>query len=381
MTDNREIIDLLTAIVSTIENQDTQTQIAKSELLEQLKMIASKTDTVSTNFPKLIETLSNFDSKIASSFDDIQNISKQLNSVVQQINIAEKAIQTVQQQAQNLQLDETIKTLYKADQSAQQLNRYLNTSSQTYSENMTAATDIAINQIKRLKQQVNTIANSFAEIVATDISDKIVHDVSVKLTQHVIQKLKIDIETGAKESAEMLASKAFQHLTLTLANTKNSVETSSREFHREVINTYENDLKQLKTLSAEIQKTATRSNMIYMQREEAYQNHVSQEKAQVKKNWVLIAAAVWIGFTATVAGTAYATSKSAESVVNKATGYVDLQNNWMKNGFRGISKEECNAYMPKQQFMQNRPIDFCYFSKTPAHQIQTQQGYLNIFTK
>ncbi len=81
-----------------------------------MKVIASKTDTVSTNFPKLIETLSNFDSKIASSFDDIQNVSKQLNSVVQQICIAEKAIQTVQQQAQNLQLNDTIKTLKNADQ-------------------------------------------------------------------------------------------------------------------------------------------------------------------------------------------------------------------------------------------------------------------------
>ena len=90
MTDNSEIIDLLTAIVSTIESQDATAQIAKSELLEQLKVIASKTDTVSTNFPKLIETLSNFDSKIASSFDDIQNVSKQLNSVVQQIQLLKK---------------------------------------------------------------------------------------------------------------------------------------------------------------------------------------------------------------------------------------------------------------------------------------------------
>ena len=93
MTDNSEIIDLLTAIVSTIESQDEKANKAKFELLEQLKIIASKTDTVSTNFPKLIETLSNFDSKIASSFDDIQNVSKQLNSVVQQISVAQKALE------------------------------------------------------------------------------------------------------------------------------------------------------------------------------------------------------------------------------------------------------------------------------------------------
>ena len=122
MTDNNEIIDLLTAIVSTIETSDTKAQTAKSELLEQLKVIASKTDTVSTNFPKLIETLSNFDSKIASSFDDIQNVSNKLDSVVQQVSIAEKAILSVQQQAQNLRLDDTIKTLYDADQTAQARN-------------------------------------------------------------------------------------------------------------------------------------------------------------------------------------------------------------------------------------------------------------------
>ena len=149
MTDNSEIIDLLTAIVSTIETSDIKAQTAKSELLEQLKVIASKTDTVSTNFPKLIETLSNFDSKIASSFDDIQNVSKQLNSVVEQVSIAEKAILSVQQQAQNLRLDDTIKTLYDADQTAQQLNRHLNSSSTKYAENMSAATNIAIDQINK----------------------------------------------------------------------------------------------------------------------------------------------------------------------------------------------------------------------------------------
>ena len=381
MTDNSEIIDLLTAIVSTIENQDIQAQTAKSELLEQLKVIASKTDIVSTNFPKLIETLSNFDSKIASSFDDIQNVSKQLNSVVQQICIAEKAIQTVQQQAQNLQLNDTIKTLNNADQTAQQLNRYLYSSSKTYKENMNAATDIAISQIKKLKSEVNTIADSFTEIITTDISNRIINDVSAKLTQQVVQNLKVEIETGAKETAETLSNKAFQHLSKTLQQTKNEVESGAKEFHREVISTYQNDLKQLKAISSEIQQTADKSNRIYMQREEAYQNHVSQEKAVVKKNWLLIGLGVWIGLSATFAGASYITTKSAESVVNKATGYVDLQNNWMKNGFRSINKEECNAYMPKQQFMQNRPIDFCYFSKTPAHQVQTQHGYLNIFTK
>ena len=121
MTDNSEIIDLLTAIVSTIESQDIQAQKAKSELVEQLKVIASKTDTVSTNFPKLIETLSNFDSKIASSFDDIQNVSKQLNSVVQQISVAQKALETVRLQASNLNIEQTTTHIRNADAHARQL--------------------------------------------------------------------------------------------------------------------------------------------------------------------------------------------------------------------------------------------------------------------
>ena len=95
MTENNEIIDLLTAIVSTIESRDQQAQQAKTELIEKLTAIASNTDKVSTNFPKLIETMSNFDSKIASSFEDIQNVSKRLNSVVEQVGIAEKALLNV----------------------------------------------------------------------------------------------------------------------------------------------------------------------------------------------------------------------------------------------------------------------------------------------
>lgn len=381
MTDNSEIIDLLTAIVSTIESQDEKANKAKFELLEQLKIIASKTDTVSTNFPKLIETLSNFDSKIASSFDDIQNVSKQLNSVVQQISVAQKALETVRLQASHLNIEQTTTHIRNADAHARQLTEHLENNSQRYQKNMRAATNIAIQQIDMLKNQVSTISDSFSEIVSNNISDKIISDVSEKLTQKIVKNIKVEVETGAKETAETLANKAFQHLNSTLEQTKHEVETGAKAFHREVISTYQNDLKQLKELSEKIQTTAEKSNAIYMQREEAYRNHVAEEKAQVKKNWILIAVAAWIGFTATVAGTAYATSKSAESVINQATGYVDLQNKWMKNGFRGISKEECDTYMPKQQFMQTRPIDFCYFSKTPAHQVQTQQGYLNIFTK
>ena len=180
MTDNSEIIDLLTAIVSTIESQDTQAQTAKSELLEQLKVIASKTDTVSTNFPKLIETLSNFDSKIASSFDDIQNVSKQLNSVVQQISVAQNALEVVKLQASHLNIEQTTAHIKNADAHAQQLTEHLENNSQRYQNNMRAATNIAIQQIEILKNQVSTISDSFSDIVSNRISEEIINQVSSK---------------------------------------------------------------------------------------------------------------------------------------------------------------------------------------------------------
>jgi hypothetical protein len=46
MTASNETIDLLTAIVDTIESSDEKAQQAKSELLEQLKLLTSKTDVV-----------------------------------------------------------------------------------------------------------------------------------------------------------------------------------------------------------------------------------------------------------------------------------------------------------------------------------------------
>ena len=173
MTDNSEIIDLLTAIVSTIENQDKQAQTAKLELLEQLKVIASKTDTVSTNFPKLIETLSNFDSKIASSFDDIQNVSKQLNSVVQQISVAQKALEAVKLRASNLNIEQTAAHIKNADVHARQLTEHLENNGQRYQNNMRAATNIAIQQVEILKNQVSTISDSFSDIVSNRISEEI----------------------------------------------------------------------------------------------------------------------------------------------------------------------------------------------------------------
>ncbi len=230
--------------------------------------------------------------------------------------------------------------------------------------------------------QVNRIAHSFTEIITTDISNRIINDVSAKLTQQVVQNLKVEIETGAKETAETLSNKAFQHLSKTLQQTKNEVESGAKEFHREVISTYQNDLKQLKAISSEIQQTADKSNRIYMQREEAYQNHVSQEKASVKKNWILIACHSLDRINSNCCRYSLRNIKISWKRCKQSDWLMWIYRiiGW-KMAFVASTKKKCNAYMPKQQFMQNRPIDFCYFSKTPAHQVQTQHGYLNIFTK
>lgn len=381
MTDENHIIDLLTAIVSTIETQDANTEASKNQVLKQLEIIASNTEKVSTNFPKLVEVLSSFDNKIASSFEDIEKITKQLNSVIQKVSLAETAIKSAQQQAQNLKLDATIRTLSDADQLAIKLNQHLNTASLKYQENMTAASTEALQQISSLKREVSQIADKFSEIIADNVSNKIINDVSTRLTQQFISKLKIDIETGAKEVSENLARQAFQDLNKALRAAKNEVKEYNNEFNREVVQSYEHNLKRIKDITQEIEITSQKSNAIYLAREESYIEHVSKEKSATKRNWLLIGLGTWIGLSATFAGASYITTKSAESVVNTATGYVDLQRNMSRNGYRPISKEGCSAYLPRQQFMQNPQIDFCYISRKPYHQVDTGYGYLNIFTK
>lgn len=382
MTENNEIIDLLTAIVSTIESQDKQAQQAKTELLEKLTAIASNTDTVSTNFPKLIETMSNFDSKIASSFEDIQNVSKRLNSVVQQVGIAEKALLSVQQQSQKLRLDETVRSINYASADANHLNEVLKNTSSTYRTKMNAATEEAFTQIKSLKDEISAISESFADIVSKNVSKRVVSDVSQKLTQKIITDLQTQIETGAKETAQKLAITSFQHLESTLDKAKQDVEIGAKSFHEEVISTYKYDLERLKTLSTQIQETAEESNKIYMQREKAYQAHVSEEKAAVKRNWFIIVIGAWLLFMTTVIFVGHFTQKSTARIVDDATGYVTLQNNLKNIGFRTTSNEFCNVALPKNtfEFYNNPKVSFCYhINKKPMHQVQTEYGYLMIF--
>ena len=246
MTASNETIDLLTAIVDTIESSDEKAQQAKSELLEQLKLLTSKTDVVSTNFPKLIETLSTFDNKIASSFSNIENNDKRLSTVTNQIKSIENSVLNTQQQSKNLQLDHIIEKLSNADQQAQQLSNHLRNSSTKYLENMNAATNIARKKIEELETEVANIADSFSKIVSTRIADNVVTDVSSRLKNHVFRETVTGIEIGANEVAQTLTNKAFKNIDSTLKHTEKTILNDLHSFKKESDTTH--------------QKTTSRSN-------------------------------------------------------------------------------------------------------------------------
>ena len=341
MTDNSEIIDLLTAIVSTIESQDTQAQNAKNELLEQLKVIASKTDTVSTNFPKLIETLSNFDSKIASSFDDIQNVSKQLNSVVQQISVAQKALETVRLQASNLNIEQTTTHIKNADAQAKQLTEHLENNSQRYQNNMRAATNIAIQQVEILKNQVSTISDSFSDIVSNRISEEIINQVSSKLTQQISDQLKSEIEVSAKDTAEKLASSTFNKLNSTFNSAEQLLKKNSTAFHNQIITTYNADLKTVKEISTELQATAQRSAELYQQREKAYQDHVLEEKKEQKLSLLKKLGIGWAIVTITCLTFGLLSQTMVESGIEKALNYRIIEARLKGLGLQMLPPDLC----------------------------------------
>ena len=372
MTDNSEIIDLLTAIVSTIESQDVQAKTAKNELLEQLKVIASKTDAVSTNFPKLIETLSNFDSKIASSFDDIQNVSKQLNSVVDKVNIAEQAILNVQQQSQKLNLNSTLRSINEADEQAQQLNKHLKSSSSQYVENMNSATDIAIEQINKLKNEVSTIADSFSKIVSSKIADNVIDTVSARFTDKLTKDFDNKISHASSNAADKLTSQTFE-----------KIQPAITAFSEKIAKSNEQDFQRFNATRAAVIEASEASHKLYLEREHAYQAHVSKEKAVVKRNWLLIFLGGWIALSITAVGITFAVKNASESTVNDALNYLTLKNELNKNGFSVEDKEFCQSILPKQQFNFNQgpQVSTCFYLRSPSKEYEVNGRNLMIFTK
>ena len=380
MTDNSEIIDLLTAIVSTIESQDEKANKAKFELLEQLKIIASKTDTVSTNFPKLIETLSNFDSKIASSFDDIQNVSKQLNSVVQQISVAQKALEAVKLQASNLNIEQTAAHIKNADVHARQLTEHLENNGQRYQNNMRAATNIAIQQVEILKNQVSTISDSFSDIVSNRISEEIINQVSSKLTQQISDQLKSEIEVSAKDTAEKLVSSTFNKLDFAFNNAEQRLKENSTAFHNQIITTYNADLKTVKEISTELQATAQRSAELYQQREKAYQDHVLEEKKEQKLSLLKKFGIGWAIVTITGLTFGLLSQTMVESGIEKALNYRMIEARLKGLGLQMLSPDICKNYIPKQAFSQIPAIQTCFQFRN-SQKIQTQYGELHVIYK
>ena len=372
MSDNSEIIDLLTAIVSTIESQDVQAKTAKNELLEQLKVIASKTDAVSTNFPKLIETLSNFDSKIASSFDDIQNVSKQLNSVVDKVNIAEQAILNVQQQSQKLNLNSTLRSINEADEQAQQLNKHLKSSSSQYVENMNSATDIAIEQINKLKNEVSTIADSFSKIVSSKIADNVIDTVSARFTDKLTKDFDNKISHASSNAADKLTSQTFE-----------KIQPAITAFSEKIAKSNEQDLQRFNASRAAVIEASEASHKLYLEREHAYQAHVSKEKTAVKRNWLLIIIGAWIAFSITAVGITFAVKNASESTVNDALNYLTLKNDLNRNGFSVEDKEFCQSILPKQQFnfSQGPQVSTCFYLRSPSKEYEVNGRNLMIFTK
>ncbi|WP_180166103.1 hypothetical protein [Acinetobacter sp. YH12049] len=348
--------------------------------MEQLKVIASKTDTVSTNFPKLIETLSNFDSKIASSFDDIQNVSKQLNSVVQQISVAQKALEIVRLQASNLNIEQTTTHIKNADAQAKQLTEHLENNSQRYQNNMRAATNIAIQQVEILKKQVSTISDSFSDIVSNRISEEIIGQVSSKLTQQISDQLKSEIEVSAKDTAEKLVSSTFNKLDFAFNNAEQRLKENSTAFHNQIITTYNADLKTVKEISTELQATAQRSAELYQQREKAYQDHVLEEKKEQKLSLLKKFGIGWAIVTITGLTFGLLSQTMVESGIEKALNYRMIEARLKGLGLQMLSPDICKNYIPKQAFSQIPAIQTCFQFRS-SQKIQTQYGELHVIYK
>lgn len=383
MIESKDTIDLLTAIVSSIETSDENSQKAKSEILEQLKLLISKTDVVSTNFPKLIETLSTFDNKIASSFSNIENIDKRLSTVTNQIKSIENSVLNTQQQSKNLQLDHIIEKLSNADQQAQQLSNHLRNSSTKYLENMNAATNIARKKIEELETEVANIADSFSKIVSTRIADNVVTDVSSRLKNHVFRETVAGIEIGANEVAQTLTNKAFKNIDSTLKHTEKTILSDLQLFKKESDSIHQNWIQNFKKQQAEAEAITKESHTMHMQREKAYQQHVSKEKAAVKRNWIVIFLIAWFGFTGTALGIAYAVKSASEKTVDDALNYLTLRNNLTRLGFSVENKEFCQSLLPKKQFnfTQGPQVSSCFYLESPTYEYTVNSRNLMIFTK
>ena len=369
MTENSEIIDLLTAIVGTIESQDLAANRAKMELLEQLKIIDSKTDTIRTNFPKLIETLSNFDSKIASSFEKIQGVSERLSTVIEHVNVAENALKNFQQQSQNLSLEKSLLEISKAEKTSKELSQNLNKSKTEFYNEINNITTETLKQFSRIKGEIDTISNIFS----TKISTKIVDDVSSSLSKKYLYNLNATVENSSTEFANNFTEKAFDSV-------KNKVKEQGDEIFQEA----QEKLFEIRKINSRIVDTAQASAELFQEQEESFRSYYRQlekkEEVKSKLGWVLgaVGVLVFLGIFGLLV------RYVSDATVEKAINFQNLETKFQLMGFEPEQNRELCQKALNLQFQENPPqLKHCFYLKNPTMQYTVKNDGRNllIFTK
>lgn len=369
MTENSEIIDLLTAIVGTIESQDLAANRAKMELLEQLKIIDSKTDTVRTNFPKLIETLSNFDGKIASSFEKIKDVSERLTAVVESIKIAEKSLKNFQHQTQNLSLEKSLIEIEKAEKMSKELSQNLNKSKTEFYTEINDITTDTLRQFSRIKGEIDKISNIFS----TKISTEIIEEVSSKLSKNYLYNLNENIKESSTNFANNFTEKAFDSV-------KNKVKEKGDEIFQEA----QEKLFEISNINSRIVGKAQASAELFQEQEESFRSYYRQlekkEEVKSKLGWVLgaVGVLVFLGIFGLLV------RYVSDATVEKAINFQNLETKFQLMGFEPEQNRELCQKALNLQFQENPPqLKYCFYLKNPTLQFTVKNDGRNllIFTK
>ncbi|RFC81514.1 hypothetical protein [Acinetobacter sichuanensis] len=364
-----QIVDLLTEIVNTIQTQDVTASRAKMELLEQLKIIDSKTDTIRTNFPKLIETLSNFDSKIALSFEKIQGVSERLSTVIEHVDVAEKALKNFQQQTQNLSLEKSLLEISKAERTSKELSQNLNRSKTEFYNEINSITTDTLKQFSRIKGEIDTISNIFS----TKISTKIIDDVSSSLSKKYLYNLNATVENSSTEFANNFTEKAFDSV-------KNKVKEQGDEIFQEA----QEKLFEIRKINSRIVDTAQASAELFQEQEESFRSYYRQlekkEEVKSKLGWVLgaVGVLVFLGIFGLLV------RYVSDATVEKAINFQNLETKFQLMGFEPEQNRELCQKALNLQFQENPPqLKYCFYLKNPTMQYTVKNDGRNllIFTK
>jgi hypothetical protein len=237
---------------------------------------------------------------------------------------------------------------------------------------MSSATNIAIEQINKLKNEVSTIADSFSKIVSNKIADNVIDAVSARFTDKLTKDFDNKISHASSTAADKLTSKTLE-----------KIQPSITAFSEKIAKSNEQDLQRFNASRAAVIEASEASHKLYLEREHAYQAHVSKEKTAVKRNWLLIIIGAWIAFSITAVGITFAVKNASESTVNDALNYLTLKNDLNRNGFSVEDKEFCQSILPKQQFnfSQGPQVSTCFYLRSPSKEYEVNGRNLMIFTK